>query len=395
MMRGRLGAWGMLLAASLLSPVEVPRGARRLAEAAVAQPWVRVLVVESSAVVNLGSPAGVYAWDLASRRYVATAGPRQVLNLRACCGGRLGLAGGHPAGPLGARAADGSPITVNGQTYRGYVEVHASGNRLMVVNVVELEDYLYGVVRGEVPANWPLEALKAQAIVARTYALYQRRQNPGALWHLKATVESQVYMGVQGEDLRTSSAVNRTRGLVLARDAGPIPAFYHSDSGGHTEDGAAVFPKMPYSAEVVGVEDPYSIGSPYFVWQQVLPLDEVRRALAAAGYDGGPIVALEPAELSRSGRIQTLRVRTTNGSLALEGKRFRELVGNEVVRSTWFTATVEGKVARLIGRGWGHGVGMPQWGAKGMADLAYHAPDILRFYFPAAEIQPLESLSCC
>ena len=393
-MRERRAGCGMLLAAVLLSPAAVPVSSSPPAEAA-AQPLVRVLVVESSPVVNLGSAAGVYAWDLASRRYVATAGARQALNLRACCAGRLVLAGGQQSGPLGVRATDGSPVTVNGQAYRGFVEVHGSGNRLMVVNVVELEEYLYGVVRGEVPANWPLEALKAQAIVARTYALYQLRQNPGALWHLKATVESQVYKGVQAEDVRTSSAVAHTRGLVLVRGADPIPAFYHSDSGGHTEDGAAVFPKMPNSAEVVGVEDPYSIGSPFFVWQQVLPLDGVRRALGAAGYDGGPIVALEPAELSRSGRIQTLRVRTTNGSFTLEGKRFRELMGNEVVRSTWFTASVDGKAARLIGRGWGHGVGMPQWGAKGMADLAYRAPEILQFYFPGAEIEPMERVGCC
>ena len=147
--------------------------------------------------------------------------------------------------------------------------------------------------------------------------------------------------------------------------------------------------------ELVGVEDPHSFGSPYFVWQQVLPLDGVRRALGAAGYDGGPIVGLEPLEFSRTGRIQMLRVRTANGAFTLEGKRFRELLGWEVVRSTRFTATVDGKVARLIGRGWGHGVGMPQWGAKGMADLAYRAEEILRFYFPGAEIQPLDRLLCC
>ncbi len=385
----------VLLAGALLSFVPASAPSPAPAEAAAPQPWVRVLVVESSAVVNLGSPAGVYAWDLGSRRYLATAGPRQALNLRAYCAGQVLLAGGQRSGPLGARATDASPVTVNGQAYRGFVEVHGAGNRLMVVNVVELEDYLHGVVRGEVPANWPVEALKAQAIVARTYALYQLRQTAGNLWHLKATVESQVYKGVQVEDVRTSSAVDQTRGQVLARGGEPIPAFYHSDSGGHTEDGGAVFPKMPNAAEVVGVEDPYSIGSPYFVWQQVLPLDEVRRTLAAAGYDGGPIVALEPVELSRSGRIQTLRVRTANGAFTLEGKRFRELMGYEVVRSTWFTATVDGRVARLIGRGWGHGVGMPQWGAKGMADLAYRAPDILRFYFPGAEIQPLERVGCC
>jgi len=123
--------------------------------------------------------------------------------------------------------------------------------------------------------------------VARTYAVYQIRQGAGSLWHMKATVESQVYKGVQAEDGRTSSAVDQTRGLVLARWGQPIPAFYHADSGGHTEDAAAVFPRTWSPVKLVGVEDPHSFGSPYFVWQQVLPLDGVRRALAAAGYDPG------------------------------------------------------------------------------------------------------------
>jgi stage II sporulation protein D len=383
-----LGASFLLLAGWVVSTSLV-------AEAASGQWWVRVLVVESSPVVNLGSPAGVYAWELAARGYVASPGPGKALNLRGCCQGQILLADGRAAGPLGARSADGSPVSVNGQRYRGHVEVHAAGNRLLVVNVVELEEYLRGVIRGEVPPDWPLEALKAQAIVARSYAVYQVRHNAGSLWHLKATVESQVYRGVQAEDPRTSSAVEQTGGLVLARWGQPIPAFYHADSGGHTEDAAAVFPKTWSPVPLVGVEDPHSLGSPYFVWQQVLPLDGVRRALAAGGYDGGPVVGLEPAEFSRTGRIQTLRVHTADGAYLLEGKRFRELMGWEVVRSTRFTASVDGRVARLIGRGWGHGVGMPQWGAKGMAELAYRAPEILRFYFPSAEIQPLEILSCC
>lgn len=386
--RGRLAAWLLLAVAAAARGAAPP-------EVAGAEPWVRVLVVEASPVVNLRGAAGIYTWDLGSRRYVATAGPHKSLNLRGCCGGRLLLGGGRQTGGLGARAVDGAPIMVNGQPYRGFVEVHGSGQRLLVVNVVALEDYLHGVVRGEVPPDWPLEALKAQAIVARTYAVYRLRESAKALWHLKATVESQVYRGVAAEDPRTSSAVDQTRGLVLARDGQPIPAFYHADSGGHTEDAVAVFPRAAGPHALVGVEDPHSISSPYFVWHQVLPLESVRRALASAGYDGGPIVGLEPMELSRTGRIQSLRVRTANGSFTLEGKRFRELLGYDVVRSTRFTATVEGSVARFIGRGWGHGVGLPQWGAKGMADLAYHAPEILRFYFPAAELQPLDRVWCC
>jgi len=385
----------VLVALLFLPAAPLPMEGLGPAEAAAAQIWARVLVVESGAAVTLASPAGVYAWDLASRRYMGTAGARQALGLRGCCAGQVFLPDGSRVGPVGVRSMDGSPIAVNGQAYRGHVEVHPAGNRLTVVNVVELEEYVPGVVRGEVPPDWPLEALKAQAIVARTYAIYQVRQNGGNLWHLKATVESQVYKGVRGEDPRTSSAVGQTRGLVLARGAEPVPAYYHSDSGGHTEDAAAVFPKTPSPADLVGVEDPYSIGSPYFVWQRVIPLAEVRRTLGAAGYDGGPIVGLEPVELSRTGRIHILRVRTTNGSFTLEGKRFREILGWEVVRSTRFTATLDGGVVRLIGRGWGHGVGMPQWGAKGMADLAYRAEDILRFYFPAAEIRPLGRISCC
>ena len=145
-----MGAWFLLFPASFAAPSLV-------AEAAAGQWWVRVLVVESSPVVNLGGPRGVYAWDLATRGYVATPGPGKALNLRGCCPGQVTLADGRLAGPLGARSMDGSPVAVNGQRYRGHVEVHGAGNRLLVVNVVELEEYLRGVVRGEVPPDWPLE----------------------------------------------------------------------------------------------------------------------------------------------------------------------------------------------------------------------------------------------
>ena len=132
-------------------------------------------------------------------------------------------------------------VTLDGQPFRGRLDVQVANGGLVAVNVVDLEAYLQGVLKDEIPGRWPAEATKAMAIAARTYAVYQQRQKPNGLFHLRATTASQGYMGAPGgEDTRTNSAVQSTRGQVLTSDGRPIPAFYHSCSGGATEDATDV-----------------------------------------------------------------------------------------------------------------------------------------------------------
>lgn len=278
-------------------------------------------------------------------------------------------------------------LWVDGRPYRGSIEVWRTSGGLQIINQVGLEEYVRGVMRVEAPPDWPYEALKAQATVARTYALYERLKSPQALFHLLATTASQVYRGVNGEDPRSDVAVRATRGVVLTYRGRIIPAFYHAASGGHTEDAVEVWEaKYPF---IIGVEDRFSKIAPHHRWEETVPLVEIRRVLERAGWRLGEIQWIEPVSRNRSGRIQRLRIWHSSGVIEMEVKQFRQLVGADRVRSTSFTAHLNGREVIFIGRGWGHGVGLSQWGAKGMADLAYDYTRILKHYFPLAELMRL------
>ncbi len=351
--------------------------------AASAADTVRVLLAEGRPALTVASTGALILTDVSGRRILAQ---------RARGGYRLMLQRGVVAvreagvtvASLIAWSADGTAVTIDGQPFRGRVEVHGGGGGLLAVNVVDLEEYLQGVLKDEIPPGWPAEAAKAMAIAARTYAVYQRFQNPEALFHLRATTASQVYGGARGEDARTNWAVQSTRAQVLTFGGQPFPAFYHSCSGGATEDATDVF-GMEYDI-VPGVLDSFSLGCPHALWVERLTPGQIEGGLARAGYPVGRVLTVQDLMRSRTGRIRQLEVRHTRGALILDGRRFREAVGNDVIRSTDFQVRADGSAFTFVGRGSGHGVGMSQWGAKEMADVAYQHRDILKFYYPLATL---------
>ncbi|MBU6251353.1 MAG: SpoIID/LytB domain-containing protein, partial [Cyanobacteria bacterium REEB417] len=164
-------------------------------------------------------------------------------------------------------------ILLQQRRYRGVLQVRPQGSGLQVINHVPLETYLVSVVGSEMPASWPLEALRAQAVAARTYALRSRR--PAQPFDLKATVASQVYRGVETETPSTLAAVETTRGLVLTHDDALIDAVFHSSSGGRTESSGDLWPRqLPY---LVSVPD-FDHGSPVRAWRQSLDGEQLRKA---------------------------------------------------------------------------------------------------------------------
>lgn len=360
-----MGWWvGLLL---LLLPAGSPH----------AEEWpVRVLLKEGSEGIRLKAE-GRARLEEPHGRLVRRLAPGEEIRLVWDGKGR-GASRVHPESGL---------LWVEGRPYRGSIEVWRTSGGLQVINEVGLEEYVRGVMKGEAFPDWPYEALKAQATVARTYALYERLKSPQALFHLYATTLSQVYRGVYGEDPRSDVAVQATRGVVLTYQGRIIPAFYHAASGGHTEDAVEVWEaKYPF---IIGVEDAFSAIAPYHRWREAVPLREVRRALERAGWRVGEVQRIEPIRQSRSGRIQRLRIWHSAGVLEMEGRQFRQLLGADRLRSTAFTVQPDGKEVIFVGRGWGHGVGLSQWGAKGMADLAYDYTQILKYYFPLAELMRL------
>jgi stage II sporulation protein D len=345
---------------------------------------VRVLLAEGRPALLIGSGGPLTLTDASGRRILAQRTTGGGYRLAPHHQAVLVRETGQSAPRLVVWPADGAVVSLDGQPFRGRLDVVATKGALTAVNVVELESYLQGVLKDEIPVGWPAEAAKAMAIAARTYAVYQRLQNPNALFHLRATTASQVYKGARGEDARTNWAVQATRGQILAFGGQPLPAFYHSCSGGATEDATDVF-GLEYDI-VPGVKDDFSKACPYALWIERLTAGQIEGGLARAGYSVGRVLAIQDLIRSRTGRILRIEIRHAGGTLVLEGKRFREALGNEVLRSTDFEVRTDGNAYTFVGRGSGHGVGMSQWGAKEMADLAYQHRDILKFYYPLATI---------
>ena len=288
--------------------------------------------------------------------------------------------------------ANAGYLRFNGREYPGAIEIVPSGDGLTVVNEAPFEEYLAGAVQAEAGDKMPVEMLKAQAIVARTYAAYHRQLNAGKPYHIVASNVNQQYAGRVLPDSTVWTAVRDTEGQILLWDGDLFPAFYHTDSGGHTEDPRAVFASNNLPAlRPVRVEFPSA--SPYQQWRLDLPLGELAVLLQRGGVNVGRVVGLEVVERSTSLRVSRIAVRGTAGAVTLRGNELRRLVGYDALKSTLFAVAVAGSVARFAGRGYGHGVGLDQWSSKTMADLGYTARQIVEYYYPGAVLATLPAFS--
>jgi stage II sporulation protein D len=292
----------------------------------------------------------------------------------------------------GFRLTSERPIRVNGREYPAPLDVVKNGDGLAVVNELPLEDYVVGVLRAETSDRWPWETLRAQAIVARTYAAYHRTLNAGKAYHLVASTAHQVYAGSVSASSPIWEAVRDTTGLVLFWEGELFPAFYHSASGGYTEDPRTVFAARNMPA-LKAIRDEFSTGAPNFYWNLDLRLGDLAGILRRNGTDVGPITAIEVTERTPSLRASVVTVHGARGSARLRGNDFRRMIGYETIRSTLFAVAVDGETARFAGRGYGHGVGMSQWGAKGMAEQGYKAEKILEYYYPGTTLGSLDGRS--
>jgi stage II sporulation protein D len=277
-------------------------------------------------------------------------------------------------------------IYAGDKLYRGGLEVKSRDGKLMVVNTLDLEAYLYGVVPKEAPATWEMAALRAQAIIARTYALYKRARNGNGDYDVAAQyVRDQHYDGYGAEHPRTTQAVNDTRGLVLTCYGELIPTYYHAESAGSTENSEHVWSAAHPCLRAV--KTPMHPASPYRRWTADVALPDVRAALAKSGHAIGNIRSLQPIQWSPSGRIMAIKVIHNRGEHVIRGTDFRMALGPEVIRSTRFTVQVRHGRAFFSGQGWGHGVGLCQWCSQGMAELGYGYEAILSHYYQGAQLR--------
>jgi stage II sporulation protein D len=297
---------------------------------------------------------------------------------------------GRQAGSF--RLRSDRPIRLNGREYRGGLDLVRNGDGLAVVNELPLEEYLVGVLRAEAGDRWPLEALRAQAIVARTYAAYQRLLNAAKPYHVVASTAHQQFGGRVPGGSAAWDAVRDTIGQVLYWEGELFPAFYHTDSGGFTEDPRLVFAARNMPA-LKPVRCEFSTGSPHFYWSLDVRLPELTDVMQKNDVPVGTVMGLDVTERTPSLRAAVVTVRGSRGSARIRGNDFRRLVGYDTLKSTLFAVTVDGDVAHFSGHGYGHGVGLCQWGAKAMAEQGYRAKQILDYYYPGATLGWLDQRS--
>lgn len=285
-----------------------------------------------------------------------------------------------------------SNIYVDGRRFRGDIDIIRKDNlKLEVINYIGLDDYLYGVLYHEVSHRWPLEVLKAQAIAARTFALYQAKQNKSQPYDLRSDIYSQVYGGRTSEKWSTTHAVDVTRGRVLAYNGDILPAYYHATCAGFTEDAVNLWNvDLP---PLKGVSCNFCVYSPHYKWTKNIALWDLARKLKDANYKIDKIASVNILSKNRSGRVDKLEIKDDTGvAIVLTGKDFRQMMGPNELRSTKFDSSIKGNNLVLSGFGWGHGVGMCQWGAFEMAKQGKKAEEILQYYYPGAEITTIDKV---
>src|SRR5215831_1394127 len=286
---------------------------------------VRVLLTSGVATLPIGSTADFRVRDATGVVHNVTAGKYTLtpaLKLKV-------------DGAATARALPGPLLFLPGSAplqlkhlYRGQMQVDVVSGKLRAINVIGLEQYLYGVVPSEMPFSWAPEALKAQAVVARSYALATRRS--GA-FDLYPDTRSQVYLGIEHEKPSTTSAVDATAGQVVLYQGAVAKTYFFSTSGGRTASAEDIWGEaVPY---LVSVPDPYDSISPHHSWG---PLAYTGAALAKRLKMKGRVMDVQ-TELNSSGRVKTLTVVGSQGTLAIPGANVRQRLG---VQSTWFTVGV-------------------------------------------------------
>ena len=312
-------------------------------------------------------------------------------------------------------AKEGSYLYLNGKPYRGSLTLLPAQGldpntipvNLVAINFVQIEEYLRGVVPGEIGnlGRDEIEAIKVQAVAARTYALSRLGQFAEWGYDLEATVKDQLYLGVEGEAPLADEAIEATRGVVMTNGGLPINAYYHANCGGKTEYIERIWdkPAQPY---LIPVEDSYCDWAPSFRWEETWRPEDLVRNLSAfldtvvvipeTGL--GPLLDLRVASRSPSGRVESLEAVTAAGTYTIGKDRIRWAMKrgnnpNRLLRSTLFDIEVvhggDGKVEKITAHGFGtgHGVGMCQTGAIGMARHGFSWEEILTRYYPGVEFQ--------
>ena len=426
------------------------------------QPILRVGIFLNQTEINIGGDGTFKIYNLESNNLVSEE-VNKIIKLSPHDKGIKILGKGVYSGPIEIIPVRNTKIIVmfNGQKYRyrGNVEIDIDKEhrKLNVINIIGIEEYLYGVLKKEISPRWPKEALKAQAVAARTFAIFNMNKYIDKGYNVCASTNSQAYGGLNHEDPLTNKAVDETRGVIITYKGKPINAVYHSDSGGYTEDSENVWGSfLPYLRSVESKFEE-KVSPPHHTWSYSIDEKDLTKKLQEQGYTVNSVVSIEPNKKSETGRTSELVFTADNNKVInMKTNDFRSLIGADLIRSTLFNIEAIGKESNITedtedkkeiedkeeqkesikeileqkkdwtikellelmeknkeereeekeeevlkveivkssipftfifsGSGNGHGVGMPQWGAYGMALQGYRYQDILKYYYQGINI---------
>ncbi len=277
-----------------------------------------------------------------------------------------------------------SPMEFDGKRFRGSFIIKKKKGELLLINNVWLSQYLYGVLPAEVPPGWHSEALKAQAVAARTFAVNKKINNKSKDYDLNCTVLSQVYKGLDIEHEKTNRAVDETEGRIISYRGDVIQAFFHANSGGKTASSEEVWGgRLKY---LKSVRDRYAERGSHYSWEAGFKPSEISEALSKKGIETGEIYKIKVMDRSESGRVEKMSIVGSSGRKVMKGKDFRNGLGVNKLRSTNFDVTGGSGIFLFKGYGWGHGVGLSQEGAKEMAERGRPYKDILSHFYPGTKV---------
>jgi stage II sporulation protein D len=334
---------------------------------------LKVAIKEGVSRVQVGSSTKAIVRDAAGQEV----GELEAMNAFNAQGGGSNVALGRwRSRSLWIEPTDNGFVWIGDRWYRGRTLLVPTSKGMTAVNYVDLDQYLYSVLGSEMSANWPQEALKAQAVAARSFALYKRSTSGNSVYDVGDTTTWQVYKGLEAEAPGTQSAVNATTGQVMTYGGKIILAVFHSSSGGHTENVEDIWTDpLPY---LRGVAD-YDMGAPVYQWTKNFSRSQLSRLISGVGN----VSSMTAERTTPQGRIITMLVKGDRGTRRISGKDLRSALG---LRSTLFVVNPTGNGFQVDGRGYGHGLGMSQWGAHNLAQQGVNYQQILDHYYQNATL---------
>ena len=276
----------------------------------------------------------------------------------------------------GVFEAKESALLFRGKKYSGTIEVKKGGKGYVYINHVSMSQYLMSVVGHEMNNSWPLEALKAQSIVARSYVLLKMNQASKSDYDVGTTVNNQVYSGIPTKKDNLEKAVSTTHNSVVVYRSGLAKVFFHSSCGGRLEAANEIWKEnLPY---LQAKKSDFCKKTPQYSWKYTIPVTNFERIFSVSRLKGIHII-----RRTVSKRVKEIAFVTSRGKVSIDPVKFRQRLGQKNIKSYLFDIRLVNRQVQVAGRGYGHGVGLCQWGSRVMAEQHQMSHrKILRHFFP-------------